>query len=236
MEILAIIPARGGSKGIPDKNIRALNGRPLLAYTAEAALGSARISRAVLSTDSEAIAGIGRELGLEVPFMRPDDLARDDTPALPVFQHVVRRLAEDEGYRPDAILILQPTSPMRETWHIDEAIAMFEDSDTDSLVSVVEVPHQYSPVSVMVKEGNQVSPYLDYDERQNLRQHKPVFHARNGAAIYLTRHDCLMQQNSLYGNRILGYEMGKLESLDLDDMDDWQLMEAWLQYRDSQAG
>src|SRR5262245_25269040 len=112
MQVLGVVTARGGSKSIPRKNLAPLLGRPLLAYTAEAALGSRRLTRVVLSTDDPEIARVGRQCGLEVPFLRPPELARDETPTIPVLQHAVRELeASDRRY--DAVLVLQPTNPLR---------------------------------------------------------------------------------------------------------------------------
>jgi CMP-N,N'-diacetyllegionaminic acid synthase len=227
MEILAIIPARGGSKRIPRKNIKIFSGEPLLAFTAKAALNSARLSRVILTTDDEEIKKIGLDLGLEVPFVRPLKLAQDDTPSLPVFQHVVKTLEDrGEGYRPDVIVVLQPTSPLRTTKHIDEALNIFLEGDTDSLVSVTEVPHNMNPYSMMqLQKDGTITPFLNYDESKNLRQKKPVFYARNGAAIYICTYECLMEKNSLYGDTILPFFMKKEESFDLDDEVDWEIAE-----------
>ncbi|HTG43999.1 MAG TPA: acylneuraminate cytidylyltransferase family protein, partial [Verrucomicrobiae bacterium] len=113
MQLLGIIPARGGSKGIPGKNIKLLGGKPLLAYTAWAARQAAVCSRLILTTDSQEIAAAGRDCGIEVPFLRPPDLARDDTAMLPVLQHAVRHMRAS-GFHPDATVILQPTAPFRQ--------------------------------------------------------------------------------------------------------------------------
>ena len=124
-----MITARGGSKGIPGKNLKALSGKPLLAYTVAAAAASATLDRVILSTEDEAIAAAGRALGCDVPFMRPASLAADETPHLPVIQHAVRWLAEQQDYHPDAVMILQPTSPLRATADIDSCVRMLAASD-----------------------------------------------------------------------------------------------------------
>ncbi len=227
-EILAIIPARGGSKGIPRKNIHLLAGKPLLAYTAEAVENSQSLSRCILSTEDKEIASIGRELGIEVPFLRPDNLAQDDTAGIDVIQHVVRKLAEDEGYLPDAVMILQPTSPLRTGQHIDAAVELYNESDADSLVSIVETPHQYNPYSVMQMEGGYLKAFLEYPERDNLRQKKPVFYARNGAAIYIIDRHVLMDQNTLFGKKMIPYQMDKRSSIDIDDALDLKIAECLL--------
>ena len=222
MNILAIIPARGGSKGIPRKNVAPLNGRPILAYTAMAARNSRLLDRTILSSNDPEIMEVARQLGIDTPFTRPEELARDDTPALPVIQHAVRFMEAEESYRADVIVLLQPTSPLRTEKHIDEALDIFLASKADSLVSVVEVPHSFNPYSVMRLREGRLEPFLEYDERRNLRQQKPEFYARNGAAIYVMTRECLLEKNSLYGDFILPYFMKKEDSIDIDDA--WDLM------------
>ena len=173
--IVAIIPARGGSKGIPRKNIKKINGKPLLEYTAKSALKCESLSRVILSTEDSEIMELGLKLGLEVPFTRPKILARDDTPGLDVIRHAVSQLNQDENYIPDIIVVLQPTSPLRSSKHIEEALELFMDGDADSLVSVTEVEHNMNPYSVMKLNNNgTISAFLEYDEKKNLRhQFKP---------------------------------------------------------------
>jgi len=228
-EILAVIPARGGSKGIPRKNIKLLCGKPLLAYTADAALSSKYICRTILSTEDEEIASTGRALGLDVPFMRPVDLAQDNTPSLPVFQHALNALLQTENYKSDIVVILQPTSPLRLTNHIDEALEIFLNSDADSLVSIVDVPHNMNPYSVMrLSSDGYLSNFIEYDELNNLRQLKPSFVARNGAAIYICKAENILKNGSLYGDKTLGYLMNRFESIDIDDEFDWYVAESIL--------
>ena len=139
MNVLGLIPARGGSKGVPRKNIRQLAGKPLLAYTAEAALASSRLTRVILSTDDEEIAEVGRSCGLEVPFLRPAKLAEDTTPTLPVVQHAVQFL-ETRGEQFDAICLLQPTNPLRQTSDIDGCIELLESAEADTVFTMLAVP------------------------------------------------------------------------------------------------
>mgnify|MGYP003974319061 CR=1 FL=1 len=229
MEILAIIPARGGSKRIPRKNIKKLSGQSLLSYSASAALGSEILNRTILTTDDEEIRRVGLDLGLEVPFLRPGDLAKDDTPSLPVIKHAVQMLEALEGYKPDIIVILQTTSPFRTSKHIDDALKIFLKSDSDSLVSVTEVPHNMNPYSIMqLKKDGTIKPFLKYDENNNLRQKKPIFYARNGAAIYICTYQCLMKKNSLYGDKIVPFFMNKETSIDLDDEIDWKIAQYFM--------
>ena len=227
--ILGLIPARGGSKTIPRKNLALLAGRPLLAHTCEAALGSRSLSRVMLSTDDEEIAEIGRTCGVEVPFLRPSELGRDDTPSLIVAQHAVRWLMLHEGWQADVIVLLQPTSPLRRSEHIDEAIQSFDQAEADTVVSMVQVPHQFSPYSVMqVKDGClldfwQESLPFDRFRRQNV----PALYARNGPAILASRVQVLLGSDSFYGKKIVPYVMSEEDSVDIDTPFDLRLAE-WL--------
>src|SRR5688572_6686860 len=149
MKVLGIITARGGSKGIPGKNLKALAGKPLLAYTIETARRCTALDRVILSTEDEAIAAAGRDLGCDVPFMRPLDLAHDETPHLPVIQHATRWMQERVNYQPDAVMILQPTSPLRSAEDITAAVLLLERSGADSVLSVNEVPVHSHPLRTL---------------------------------------------------------------------------------------
>ncbi len=227
MEILGLIPARGGSKAIRHKNITALAGRPLLAYTCEAALASQRLTRVVLSTDDPAIAEVGRQSGVEVPFLRPVDLAQDDTPMLEVIQHALRTLEEGENYRPKAVVLLQPTSPLRRAEHIDAAVNILLEAGADSVVSVIEVPHHFNPVSLMRLEGGRLVPFVEGPLILR-RQDKPVVYARNGPAVLVSSYDTLMTKNDLYGSDCWPYLMDAYDSIDIDSPVDLAIAEALL--------
>jgi CMP-N-acetylneuraminic acid synthetase len=224
--ILGVIPARGGSKGVPGKNLALVGGRPLLAYTADAAKASARLTRTIVSTDDERIAESARSLGLDVPFLRPSSLAADDTPMLPVMQHAVQAMAA-EGFHADVIVLLQPTSPLRRGEHIDAAIDLLEASGADSVVSVVEVPHQFNPVSVMhIGGGDRLQPYLS-NHLVVRRQDKPRLYARNGPAVIAARAQ-VISSGSLYGNDSRALVMSPEDSLDVDTPWDLSLVESVL--------
>lgn len=213
MRILAVIPARGGSKGIPRKNVTPLRGRPLIAYTIDAARTATSLDRVVVSTDDDEIAAVSLGLGAEV-VMRPAALASDVASTLSVLQHVVAELGS-VGYRPDAVMTLQPTSPLRTSTHIDEAaLAFMNDTSADSLVSCVAVPHVFHPNSVMRRthEGYLV-PFLDGPQPGRRQDKEPVF-ARNGAAIYITRTDRL--DEFIFGGRLMPYMMSEEVSIDID--------------------
>jgi len=230
-EILAIIPARGGSKGIPGKNLKKLAGKPLIQYTIDAAKKSRFITRVIVSSDDSRILGYCKRRQIEVPFVRPEKLAGDAIPMLPVIQHAVKELFQSTGYVPDYIIILQPTSPLRTFVHIDEALSRLVDSEADSIVSVVEVPHNFNPVSIMRLKGGYLKPYVSYDEKRNTRQLKPKFYARNGAAIYAFTHACLLKKKSIYGTMILPYFMRPNESIDIDSEFDLRLASLLLKNR-----
>lgn len=221
MRVLGIIPARGGSKGIPGKNIRPLGGKPLLAWTAESALAARRLSRVVLTTDDEKIAEIGRVCGLEVPFLRPAELAMDDTPTLPVLQHAVAEL-EKAGDRFDAVCLLQPTSPFRRAGDIDGCIELLE-TGLDAVVSVLPVPPEHNPHWVYFRDGEGLLRLATGEDQPIPRRQElpPAFH-RDGA-IYVTRRDVLME-GSLYGKRLGGY-LADSRSVNLDTPADWEKAE-----------
>lgn len=234
--VLGVIPARGGSKTVPRKNLRPLGGRPLIAWTFQAARESARLGRTICTTDDEEIAALARQAGIEVPFLRPAELARDDTPTLPVVQHAVGAL-EQGGYRPEVVVLLQPTSPLRRAAHIDAAVDLLEATGADSVVSVVQVPHNFNPVSLLRVEAGRLVPYLPGEGVRVLRrQDKPEVWARNGAAVYVTRRDVLMQGDSFFGRDCRPLVMSREESVDIDDEMDLVMAEALLAHRLHPAG
>jgi len=212
---LGVIPARGGSKGIPRKNLALLGGRPLLAHAAEAAAQSKRLTRVILSTDDAEIAAVGRSFNVEAPFMRPAELAKDDTPMLPVLQHAVRTL-EQQGDRYDAVCLLQPTSPLRTGEAVDDCIRMLEESGADAVVTVCEVPHHYNPHWVYFGDPES-GLRLSTGEAEPIgrRQALPPAYHREGS-IYVTRRDVLIEQNSIYGSRLLGYVVDQQQSVNID--------------------
>jgi CMP-N-acetylneuraminic acid synthetase len=239
-EILGVIPARGGSKGIPRKNLAPLGGRPLIAYTCDAARGSRTLTRVVASTDDEEVAAVARRLGIEVPFLRPSALAADETPMLDVLLHLVSALARD-GYCPEAIVLLQPTSPLRQAAHIDAAVDLLLESGADSVVSVVAVPHQFTPASLLRLEGDRVVPFGEtpgLPERLGgvppgplRRQDKTAWFARNGPAVLAVRTAVLTGQRTLYGAETRALIMAREDSVDIDDGFDLEVAELLLAAR-----
>jgi CMP-N-acetylneuraminic acid synthetase len=220
--ILGVIPARGGSKGIPNKNLAPLRGRPLLAYTADAAKASTKLTRTIVSTDDEQIAACATSLGLEV-LMRPAALAADDTPMLAVLQHAIDAMRAG-GFDTDMVVLLQPTSPLRRAEHIDAAVVWLQRTRGDSVVSVVEVPHQFNPTSVMRLDDGLLKPFLN-GPAATRRQDKPRLYARNGPAV-LAVHARVIESGSLYGNETWPLLMTPEESLDVDTPLDLRLVES----------
>jgi CMP-N-acetylneuraminic acid synthetase len=226
MTVLAVVPARAGSKGVPGKNERLLAGKSLVARAADAALASGVVDRAVLSTDSERIAEIGRQAGLEVPFLRPADLARDDTPMQPVIEHAVAWLEVLE-YRPDIVLVLQPTAPLRTGAHIARAVALLQKSGADSVVSVVEIPRHFSPHYAMRIAAGRLQPFAPEGAAITRRQDAEPAYSRDGT-VYAVRRDVLMERHDLYGDDCRPLLIPAGESVNVDSPVDWAAAEALL--------
>lgn len=239
LRVLGVITARGGSKGLPGKNLRLLGGRPLIAYTVDAARDSGAFDRVILSTDAPDIAAAARSLGSDVPFMRPPELARDETPHQPVLEHAVRWLDEHEQYRPDAVMILQPTSPFRQPRHICDAIALLDRSGADSVVSVSEVPSHFNPMRALrVDDRGMASLFVGGQPvrfRLNRRQELPSAWTMNGA-IYLFRTRVLLSHEpSLYGDSTAAYVMSPADGISIDSIEDWTEAERTLAQRAERA-
>jgi len=231
--VLGVVTARAGSKGIPGKNTRRLAGKPLIAYTIESALASGAFDRLILSTDDEEAARIARELGCEVPFTRPAELSADDTPHLPVMQHAVAWMRDEQRYEPDWVMILMPTSPLRKPVHIVESIALALQSGADSVVSVDEIPPHFNPMRALTIDEGGWARLLVGDRpvkrRPVRRQDLPQAWVFNGA-IYLFRTSLLSGPDdpSLYGDRVAAYVMPAPYGSNIDDPEDWAKVERLL--------
>jgi CMP-N-acetylneuraminic acid synthetase len=221
MKTLAIIPARGGSKGVPGKNKKILHGKPLIQYSIDAALESEHIAEVLVTTDDDQIVTLAKSLGANVPFVRPKNLAEDATPTLPVIQHAVSFL-EKEGKHFDAICLLQPTSPFRPKGFLDKALKTFQEKQTDALVSVLEVPHQYNPHWTF--EANEHGILQIATGEKNIitrRQELPKAYHRDGS-IYITKTSVLMEENSLYGNSLAYIVSDEKFYVNIDTLEDWE--------------
>lgn len=223
-KILGVIPARGGSKGVPRKNIRLLCGKPLLQYTAESALTARHLSRVILSSDDEEVARVGEQCGLQVPFLRPAHLAQDDTPMLPVIQHALNWFeARGEGFT--AVCLLQPTNPLRRAEDIDGCIEMLQRENADAVMTILPVPDKYNPHWVYFRQENG-SLRLSTGESEPIprRQCLPAAYHRDGS-VYVARTDVVTSGKSLYGSRVLGYLLNSDRSVNIDNFVDWRRAE-----------
>lgn len=224
-KILGVITARGGSKGIPGKNIKPLLGKPLIAYTIEAAKASGVFDRLILSTDDEAIARVAREYGCEVPFMRPKELAQDTTPHLPVMQHAVQWLKDNEGYVPDYTMILPPTAPLRQPFHIREVVDLIMRTNADSVLAVAEIPKQFTPYKAMVKGDDGFLRLMSGNsiwKRAVRRQDIPPAYW-SVASLYLFRTELLFHpvEPNFYGEKVVPYVVEDKYVVDIDVPEDW---------------
>jgi N-acylneuraminate cytidylyltransferase len=217
-QILAIIPARGGSKGIKRKNLVPILGKPLLVHSIEHALASRCVTRTLVSTEDDEIARVARAAGAEVPFMRPDALAGDTVLDLPVFQHVLRELLEREGYMPDIVVHLRPTAPFRKPGWIDSAVERLSaNSEADSLRSV-SMPAQHPYRVFRVGSNGYLDPIMKHEHPTPYllrRQDLPDMYYYN-CVIDVTRPSTIMNMNSMTGNKILPFIMNADEVIDVD--------------------
>ncbi len=220
--ILAIIPARGGSKGVPGKNLMPLGGKPLIAWSIEQALSAAGVTDTVVSTDSEEIAEVARAAGAQAPFLRPAELATDTAPTEPVMRHALEEMEAREG-RYDAVLLLQPTSPLRLAGTIDRAIGEFAATGADSLLGVV-ASHAF------FWQQEPLRATYDYRNRPRRQDIPPAERRyRETGSLYLTRRDAfLAEDNRLAGNIVL-FEMDGLEAWEIDTRADFAVLEALMQ-------
>ena len=225
LKILAIIPARGGSKGVPEKNIRLIAGKSLIQRTYEVACQSKYLDRVILSTDSEKIAAHANIIGLQAPFMRPPKLATDESPMIDTILFTLEKFKE-KGYSPDAVMLLQPTSPLRQVKHIDGAIELL--NDNDAVCSVIQVPPEMSPYYVMkITEQGYLDYFLPEGRLVKRRQDAPKAYKRDGT-VYLATCETIYNFKNLYGNRCIPMEIDTKESLSIDTQDDWEKAEVIL--------
>lgn len=232
-EVLAIIPARGGSKSIPHKNIRSFAGYPLIMYSIAAALQSRLVTRVIVSTDDEEIAQVAKACGAEVPFLRPAEISGDDTLDLPVFQHALRWLSENEKYNQDVIVQLRPTSPIRPITCVDDAIQLLlENPQADSVRGVVLAGQNPYKMWHILPEGN-LSPILsieDYDETYNIpRQDLPAVYWQTGH-VDAIRPETILKKNSMSGTTIWPLIIDPVYTVDIDTLLDWEQAERLVKY------
>jgi CMP-N-acetylneuraminic acid synthetase len=230
-KVLAVIPARGGSKGVPRKNIRLVCGQPLIAYTIATALAVKHLLHtAIVTTDDHEIAKIAQECGAEVPFIRPPELSADHVPMLPVLQHAARFVEERDHIQLDWVLLLQPTAPFRTVEDISAALALGQQGGCDSVVSVVQVFAVHPILMKKIEDGNLLPYCINEQEGTRRQDYDPPAYMRNGA-IYLTRRAVLIDRNSIWGEVIRPYVMPAERSLGVDSELDLRMVEALMNER-----
>lgn len=225
MDILTIITARGGSKGIKRKNVQLVGGQPLIAWTIQAARRAHAVSRVVVNTDNQEIASVAQQFGAEVPFMRPESLAQDKTPSMDVLIHAIQWFREYEDYMPDYLLLLQPTSPLREAADIDAAIELAQAKDAEAIVSVSPT-HAHPYWMKTISEDGRLEDFLTIEKRFANRQSLPEVYMLNGA-LYLAKPQVLLDQQTWFTDKTYAYIIPQERSLDIDTP--WEMKLAdWL--------
>lgn len=223
MKILGLVPARGGSKGIPRKNIKLIAGKPLIAWTIETALKSSLLASVMVSTDDQEISELARGYGAQIPFMRPSELARDNTPGVDPVLHALEALPEF-----DAVLLMQPTSPLRTVDDIDGCIRFAERTEAGCVVSVAE-PGQHPHWMYRLDPEQHLQPFVAA-KHVTSRQELPQIYVANGA-LYFARRDWLRSRRTFIAADTVGYIMPVERSVDLDSLLDWKLAELLLKER-----
>ena len=237
MEVLAIIQARGGSKGIPGKNIKLLLGRPLIYWTIDAAKMAQAVSRVIVSTDDEEIAKISRACGAEVPFMRPKEFAADNAKSIGLLKHALEWLAEHEHYHPDAVVQLKPTNPLRRAEHIDQCVEeFFKTPGIDSLITVTKSPAH--PLKTWKFEQGFLAPFVPeevfgiHEAAKMPRQALPEAFVQN-SCVHVIHPDTILKKNSSIGTRVKGVVMDAEDSINIDRALDFEIAEILLKKRAS---
>lgn len=221
-KIPAIIPARGGSKGLPRKNVLDICGKPMIAWTIKAALDSKHISDVIVSTDDEEIAKISENWGAQIPFMRPSELAKDDSISIDTYLYTIKKLNSEFNKSIEEFIVLQPTSPLRTSQHVDEAIELFFEKSADSVLSFYENPHPVNWIKIIDKRGF-VKDYQKVSKMKN-RQDFEKTYIPNGA-IVIIKYQLLKEFRTYYFKKTLPYIMEKENSIDIDDEFDFRIAE-----------
>lgn len=227
---LAIIPARGGSKGLPGKNIKELFGKPLIAWTIEEGLKSKYLDEIVVSTDYQNIADIAKKYGASVPFLRPDYLANDRATSFDAVKHTIDYYRNELNKEFNYIVLLEPTSPLRKFADIDNAIKQLFNSTADSIVGISKTEDQNPAFLITKSEKNYISGYKNDDMKPLRRQDVKDVYFFEGT-IYISKTNILLEKKTFYHTNTIGYELPKYKSLEIDDMDDFIMVEAMMKYK-----
>lgn len=228
--MIAIIPARGGSKGVPGKNIKELCGKPLIAHTIEAAISSNEVDKVIVSTDDQEVAKIAIAYGAEVPFMRPKELATDEALAINNYIYTINKLNGMYCSLIESFAVLQPTSPLRAKEDIDKAINIFNEKNADSVISVVKLPYSISWAKAIDEKGVLVNYYNDNEKIKNRQDYKATY-IPNGA-IYVFKTNLILNNQSYYSELTFPYIMPRDRSVDIDEIIDFQFAEFLMRKRD----
>ena len=229
MNVLGVIPARGGSKGIPKKNIRPLCGHPLIYYTIKSAKESSVLSDFIVTTDDMEIKNISEHYGAKVPFMRPKELSGDKALAIPTIRHAVLFYEKIVGFMFDYIIMLQPTAPLRLAKDIDRAINILIDNNSDSIISVVNVEN-FHPMKMKIINNNFLYDYVESKVENPPRQGLPEIYIVNGA-IYAVKRDVFIKENTFKGEKCLPYVMESDDSINIDAETDFLIAEHFIKRR-----
>ncbi|MBU4288998.1 MAG: acylneuraminate cytidylyltransferase family protein [Proteobacteria bacterium] len=236
-KVLAVIPARGGSVRVPKKNIKSLNGKPLIAYSIEAAKNSERVNRIIVSTDDDEIKDVAIQYGAEVPFRRPADLS-EDVPTEDVVLHVVEWLQTNDSYLPDIVVCLEPPVPFRKAAHIDKCVsAILADESIDSAITVTNVRGMRPEWMVYVDKNNLIKPYTDYFTKQGdallkfpaSQEFEPLY--KTTGVVLSCRVEVLRKYKSLVGVKCAAVEIDNSETFDLDYPEDFEICEIIMKKR-----
>jgi N-acylneuraminate cytidylyltransferase len=235
MKAVAFIFARGGSKGLPGKNTRLLGGKPLIAWSIEHALAIKRIGRVIISTDSDAIGAVGREYGAEVPFIRPEALARDDSPEWLAWRHALNYLRDTEGALPEVMVSVPATAPLRRPLDIENALDEYEKGDADMVITVTDA-HR-SPYFNMVKNHPDGTVGLVIPPQSSIARRQDAPKVYDMATVaYVVRSDFVMNQNSAFEGRVRAVHVPPERAIDIDTLLDFQFAECLLNLRHQDGG
>lgn len=228
--MIAFIPARGGSKGVPGKNIKEICGKPLIAYTIEAAKKAKGVDRVIVTTDDEAIAAVAREYGAEVPFMRPAELSSDTASAIDVYLHATEFVMNETGEQIDKFMVLLPTVPLRTEQHIDEALEQFKKDGATTLISFAEAEVPASWYHKLNEQGRVENAGFGQGITMTNRQNNETYIVPNGA-IYILDYDLLKTKRTYYCDNTVAYIMKREDSIDIDYPIDFEFAKCLLQKR-----
>jgi len=227
---LAIIPARGGSKGLPSKNIKMICGKPLIAWTIEAGLKSKYLDEVMVTTDYQKIADVAKEFGASTPFLRPNDLASDTATSFEAIEHAIDFYRKKLNQEFDLVVLLEPTSPLRIANDIDTAIEMLMNSTAESIVGICRTEDQNPAFLTYKDENNFIRGYETTEMKVLRRQDINDVYFFEGT-VYISETNALLHKKTFYHNKTIGYEVPKYKSLEIDDIYDFVMVEAIMQHK-----